>query len=100
MPVLRPAIIDLDVTAPDTMSAGRSYTLSQSAGSMTLYIELYDSVTSQLLGKAIDQRSDPGMAGTIQWRNRVTNKAEADRILRRWAKALRERLDDVHGKQP
>lgn len=98
--VLRPAIIDLDVTAPDTMSAGRSYTLSESAGAMTLYLEVYDSVTGQLLAKAIDRRSDPGMAGTIQWRNGVTNKADADRILRRWAKALRERLDEVHGKQP
>jgi hypothetical protein len=34
--VLRPAIIDLDVSGPDTMSAGRSHTLSQSAGEMTL----------------------------------------------------------------
>jgi hypothetical protein len=96
--VIRPAIINLDVTAPDTMTAGRSYTLSESAGEMTLYIELYDSVTGQLLAKAIDRRSDPGMAGTIQWRNGVTNKADADRMLRRWAKALRERLDEVHGK--
>jgi hypothetical protein len=98
--VIRPAIINLDVTAPDTMTAGRSYTLSESAGEMTLYIELYDSVTGQLLAKAIDRRSDPGMGGTIQWRNGVTNKADADRMLRRWAKALRERLDEVHGKQP
>jgi hypothetical protein len=98
--VIRPAIINLDVAAPDTMSAGRSYTLSQSAGEMTLYLEVYDSVTGQLLAKAIDRRSDPGMGGTIQWRNGVTNKADADRMLRRWAKALRERLDEVHGKQP
>jgi hypothetical protein len=95
--VLRPAIIDLDVTAPDTMSAGRSYTLSESAGAMTLYLELYDSVTGQLLAKAIDRRSDPSMGG-IQWSNGVTNRADADRILRRWASALRERLDEVHGK--
>jgi hypothetical protein len=58
---------------------------------------LHDSVTGQLLAKAIDRRSDPGM-GCIEWRNGVSNKAEADRILRRWAKALRERLDEVHGK--
>ena len=96
---LRPAIIDLDVTAPDTMPAGRSYTLSPSAGAMTLYLVLYDSVSGQLLARAIDRRSDPGMAGTIRWRNVVTNRTDADRILRRWAKAPRERLDEVHGKQ-
>lgn len=95
--VLRPAIMDLDITAPDTMSAGRSYTLTESAGAMTLYLEVYDSVTSQILARAIDRETSRGM-GRIQWSNRVTNQREADRILRRWASALREQLDAVHGK--
>jgi hypothetical protein len=95
--VLRPAIMDLDVTAPDIMSAGRSYTLTESAGAMTLYLEIYDSVTSQILARAIDRETSRGM-GRIQWANSVTNKQEADRILRRWASALRTQLDAVHGK--
>jgi hypothetical protein len=95
--VLRPAIIDLDVTAPDTLEAGRNFTLSESAGAMTLYLELFDSVTNQILARAIDRETSRGM-GRIQWQNRVTNKAEADRILRRWASALRAQLDAVHGK--
>ncbi len=33
--VLRPAIVDLVVTAPDTMSAGRSRSYTASAGAMT-----------------------------------------------------------------
>ena len=98
--ILRPAIIDLEVTAPDTMSAGRSYTLSESSGAMTLYLELFDSVTGQILARAIDRQEDSG-TGRIQWQNGVTNKAEADRVLRRWASALRTRLDGVHaGKAP
>lgn len=95
--VLRPAIIDLDVTAPDTLEPGRNFTLSESAGAMTLYLEIYDSVTNQILARAIDRETSRGM-GRIQWQNRVTNKNEADRILRRWASALREQLDTVHGK--
>lgn len=95
--VLRPAIIDLEVAATDAMAPGRSYTLSESAGAMTLYLELYDSVTGQILARAVDRRSARD-TGRIQWQNSVTNKAEADRILRRWAAALRERLDEVHGK--
>lgn len=95
--ILRPAIIDLDVTAPDTMTAGRSYTLSESSGAMTLYLEVYDSVTGQILARAIDRETSRG-TGQIRWQNSVTNRAEADRILRRWASALRERLDEVHGK--
>lgn len=96
--VLRPAIIDLDVTAPDNMTAGRNYTFVSSAGSMTLYLELYDSVSSQLLARAIDRKADTGDGG-FQWQTRVTNEADADRILRRWASALRERLDEIHGKK-
>jgi hypothetical protein len=95
--VLRPAIIDLDVTAPDTMTPGRSYTLSDSAGAMTLYLEIYDSVTGQILARAIDRQAGRDF-GRIQWQNSVTNKSEADRILRRWAKALHDRLDEVHAK--
>jgi hypothetical protein len=95
--ILRPAIIDLDVSAPDTMSAGRSYTLGESAGGMTLYLEIFDSVTGQILARAIDRQEGRG-TGRIQWQNSVTNKAEADRMLRRWASALRARLDEVHGK--
>lgn len=95
--VLRPAIVDLDVTAPDTMEPGRQFTLTESAGAMTLYLEVYDSVTSQILARAVDREASRGM-GRIQWSNRVTNKQEADRILRRWASALREQLDAVHGK--
>jgi hypothetical protein len=95
--ILRPAIIDLEVSVPDSMSAGRSYTLSESAGGMTLYLEIFDSVTGQILARAIDRQEDRG-TGRIQWQNSVTNKAEADRMLRRWASALRARLDEVHGK--
>ena len=97
--ILRPAIIDLEVSVPDSMSAGRSYTLSESAGGMTLYLEIFDSVTGQILARAIDRQEDRG-TGRIQWQNSVTNKAEADCMLRRWASALRERLDEVNGKAP
>lgn len=40
---------------------------------------------------------DPEAAGghTIQWSNRITNKAEADRIIRRWAQLLNDHLAEV-----
>jgi hypothetical protein len=46
--LIRPAIIDLVATAPDTRSPGRSYTFVDSAGAATLYIELYDSVSGEI----------------------------------------------------
>jgi len=95
--VLRPAIINLDVAAPDIMEPGRTRTFSATAGQMTLYLEVYDSVTSAILGRAVDARSSRG-PGRVQISNRVTNRAEADRILRRWATILVGKLDAVHGK--
>ena len=38
--ILRPAIIDLNVTAPDVMTPGMTTTFVASAGSMTLYMDL------------------------------------------------------------
>ena len=91
--LLRPAIINLDVAAPDIMKAGRGNTWVSSAGEMTLYLELYDSSTSDLLGRVIDPRAADDM--TAQRANRVTNTAEARKIIRRWADLLSNRLNEV-----
>jgi hypothetical protein len=97
--VLRPAIVDLDVEAPDTMSEGSSMTFAASAGQMTLYLELYDSVTSDLVARIIDTEAADG-GGTIHWQNSVTNQAEADRVLKRWADRLRKQLDAAREHTP
>ena len=95
--VLRPAIVDLVVTAPDTNSASRSRSFTASAGAMTLYLEFYDSVTSSILGRVVDRQNsrDNGM---MQISNRVTNKAEADRLFRKWTGLLIAKMDSVMGK--
>jgi len=90
--IVKPAIIDLDVYAPDTMSAGRSTTYTQSAGSMTLYLELYDSETDDLLAKALDPAADRQNA-FMQWQTGPANRAAGKRMMKSWAKALREALD-------
>jgi len=95
--LIRPAIIDLVATAPDTQSAGRSYTFVDSRGAATLYIELYDSVSGEVLARAVDRKADRSH-GTMQWANQVSGRADAKRILRTWAGWLRERMDEIHGK--
>ena len=94
--LLRPAIINLDVTSPDTMRADFSTTVVASAGQMTLYMELYDSASSELLARVIDPQAgrESGIA------NRVTNKASADQILRHWAELLSKHLGDVKQTAP
>ncbi|PLW68555.1 DUF3313 family protein [Pseudohalioglobus lutimaris] len=95
--VLRPAIINLDINAPDTMSPGINRTYTTSTGEMTLSLELFDGTTGQALARIVDRRRAPDM-GRLQWTSGVTNKAEADRTLKRWAKNLREGLDKATGR--
>lgn len=95
--VLRPAIVNLMVNAPDLMSADMSRTLVASAGQMTLYLELWDSATNTILARIMDPQADRGMGGMAEVADSVTNKAAADRILKQWAEKLRKHLDAVHG---
>jgi len=92
--ILRPAIINLDVTAPDTMTAGMSQTVVASAGSMTLYLELYDGKTQSIIARIIDPEAADNV-GIAQVANRVTNTADFDRVLRRWAQILNKHLAHV-----
>jgi hypothetical protein len=90
--ILRPSIVDLDVSAPDTMSPGMSRTYTTQAGRMTLVLEIFDGSTGEILVRAIDKRRSTD-AGSLQWSNGVTNRAEADRILKAWSSKLRKGLD-------
>jgi hypothetical protein len=92
--IVKPAIIDLDVNAPDVRTSGRTNTFTTSAGSMTLYLELYDSETGDLLAKALDPTADRD-SGYMQWQTKVANYAAAKRMMRPWAEALRKGLDEA-----
>lgn len=94
--LIKPAIINLDVFAPDTMDANRGNSYSETTGEMTLYLELYDSVTDDLIAKALDRKTDR-QTGYFQWQNRITNRAAANRILQVWANVLKKGLDQAMG---
>jgi hypothetical protein len=94
--VLRPALINIRVNAPDLMSAGMSTSYVDSAGTMTLYLELLDSTSTTLLARVIDGKVDPNTFG--QRASSVSNQAAAERMMHDWARELRTRLDLVRGK--
>ena len=94
--ILRPALINIQVSAPDLMTPGRSATYVESAGAMTIYLELWDSASNTILARVIDGKADPALSG--QRSSSVTNRAAADRMMRSWADELRSRLDLVRGK--
>src|SRR5215469_18362797 len=94
--VLRPALINIQVSAPDLMTAGRSTSYVESAGAMTMYLELWDSASNTILARVVDGKVDPNQFG--QRSSSVTNRAAANRMMESWADELRNRLDLVKGK--
>jgi hypothetical protein len=91
--IVRPAIIDLYVKAPSVQTSSMNYTFTTSAGSMTLYLELYDSETDDLLAKALDPTRDRDNH-SVQWQTSGSNKTAARKMMKPWAQALRGGLDE------
>ena len=96
--IVRPAVIDLDVSAPDTRGGGRSRTYTATAGAATIFVELFDSLTGDLIGRATDRRTARRAGGFMTQANRVTNRADARRELRVWADQLIGFLDQHYVK--
>ena len=94
--VLRAAIIDLDVSAPDSMRAGSSRSYSANPGSAKLYLELVDSATGDVVARIIDAKS-ARRYGTVHIGSNARNSAAARKALREWATLLRGYMDEVHG---
>ena len=96
--ILRPAILDLDVVAPDVRSSARNRTYTATTGSATLMLELFDALSGDLVGRAADRRTARNGGGFATVSNRVTNRAEARREFRVWANKLVEFLDSHYVK--
>ena len=54
-------------------------------------------LTGALLGRVVDSQTARD-SGFMQASNRVTNKAETDRMFGKWAQKLVERVDDVNSR--
>lgn len=92
--LVKPAIVDLDVAAPDIQSSTLTRSYAESAGEMTLNLELYDSLTDDKIAKATDRKRDY-RRGYMEWRTSVSNRQDAKRMMTEWAKALRSTLDEA-----
>jgi len=92
--ILRPSIIDLDVHAPDLRGAGFTRTFTRSTGEMTLSLDIVDGATGEVIARAIDRRRDTENH-QLEPTASVSNQADFDRSIRRWAKQLRDGLDQA-----
>lgn len=88
------SIINLFVSAPDTMSPGRSRVYIASAGEMTLVAELRDAESGQVIARLVDRRQARG-TGQLTLTNSVVNAREAQSIAAAWARILRTNLDNA-----
>ena len=99
--IVKPAIVDLDIFAPDPNNTAGIWTKTYSDGSGrgTLWLELYDSVTGQVLVRAYDTKSNEGDGFT--WRiprTRASNINDARYAFQSWAKMLVKGLDAAKAK--
>ena len=85
--IIRPAIVDLDISAPASSRPGRSSSLTVSVGEMTLYLELIDSVSGDILVKVMDLKHDRSKV-MPQFDDKFRNEKAAKKILESWADTL------------
>ena len=80
---VRTAIVNIQVASPDVMTQGRAITNSRAAGAATFVVEVRDSQSNALLGRAVDVR----LAGDngILMRNSATNWADFRALIKVWA---------------
>ncbi|HXG80238.1 MAG TPA: DUF3313 family protein [Sphingomicrobium sp.] len=91
-------VIDLSVTAPDTSVSTRSRTYSYDAGEATLVVEARDSVTNQLLGRAIDERA--AGEGPTYRRTYASNEADFEALFDNWARISARALGNLKAMSP
>ena len=90
---VRAGIYDIVSRVPPETAAMTDYYLS-SIGGATLVLEIVDVPSNSVLVRVVDSRS-PGQRGYMQESNPVTNGAEARRMMKQWAKLIRNGLERI-----
>jgi hypothetical protein len=96
---VRAAVINVRINAPDTMTAGRTRSYSREAGQATLVLEVRDSLSNALLGRAVDGQTI-GDNSMMMSRNSVTNRADFAQAFGQWAKIAVKSLDTLKSSSP
>lgn len=89
---MQAAIANLFITAPDPSEiTGRTKIYTTDSGEMTLIMQLHDSITGQILARAIDRRE--ASHDYWNWTTSASNTADAKRIISSWSVSLRKAFD-------
>lgn len=77
------SIIDLNVVAPDVASSPRVRTYAREAGNATIVVEVRDSLSGELLGRAVDERTaGDSFAYRRTW---ASNRGDFQKLADDWA---------------
>ena len=79
---------------PDIVGRGEIYLAS--VGEATLILEARDSLSNEVIYRAVDRRSGEQADGYLSMSNTVRTRTEVRRMAVRWASRLREGLDSIH----
>ena len=94
---LRTAVLNLSVSAPDR-GVGRSRTFTREAGGAMVVVEVRDSLSGALLGRAVDGKL-AGDTGTYL-RSSISNRSDFMQMFRSWAKSSLEGLAELKARSP
>ncbi|MCH8159671.1 MAG: DUF3313 family protein [Proteobacteria bacterium] len=81
---------------PDPIGRGDIYL--SSVGEITLILEAVDSMSGEVIFRAVERRAAERGGGMAMRSNSVTTRSEVRRLIRRWATKLREGLDSIPAK--
>jgi len=95
---VRPGVLNIEVNAPDVMTAGRTRSFAPEAGQATYFVEVRDSLTGALLGRAADQRTVGD--NIAAYRNSVTNRDDFRNEVKRWAELSVRGMNELKALSP
>jgi hypothetical protein len=95
---VRTGVINISVNAPDVRTSARSRSFAGEAGDATMVVEVRDSQTGALLGRAVDRRLAGDTGALI--RNSMTNRSDFRRLVKTWAERSAEGLNELKALSP
>jgi hypothetical protein len=95
---VKTGVLNIAVNAPDRMTAGRTRTYAPEGGRATFFVEVRDSTSGALLGRAVDQR----IVGDdfYGWRTSGSNRADFRRQVQRWAELSVRGMNELKALSP
>jgi hypothetical protein len=95
---VRTLVLNIHVRAPDIDQPGRSRSYASEAGEASLVVEVRDSETGAMIGRAVDRR----LAGenTVLSRNQVSNRSDFRNLVQAWANDSARGLGELKALSP